>query len=117
LSEAGIINSGRVLSLLGLARRAGVLLIGQDQVLDAIGSRHPGLLVLTVQDCSPNVLRKLEGFDQGQVVCGALEGVDRGALGRSLGIRSAQIAALPIKSGFAKKLAVLLRQEGPGIDE
>jgi hypothetical protein len=94
-----------------MARRSGVLLIGQDQVLAAL---HKDLFVLTVADCSRNVLRKLGGAG---VFHRTLERVDREELGRSLGLSGVQIAALPLKSGFAKKLAELLQQEGLGIDE
>jgi hypothetical protein len=62
-------------------------------------------------------MRKLSALGDGRVVLSRLDGVDREKLGRSLGASSTQIAALPIKSGFAKKLAVLLRQEGFDIDE
>jgi hypothetical protein len=95
-----------------MARRSGVLLIGQDQVLAA---PRRDLFVLTAADCSRNVLRKLDGA--GGVFHRTLEGVDREELGRSLGLSGVQIAALPLKSGFAKKLAELLQQEGLGIDE
>jgi hypothetical protein len=97
-----------------MARRSGVLLVGQDQVLRALGG---GLFVVVVPDCSPGVLRKLGGVRKGSLVCRTLGGSSREELGKSLGVRSAQIAALPLESGFAKKLAVLLQQEGLGIDE
>jgi ribosomal protein L7Ae-like RNA K-turn-binding protein len=116
LSEENLpVNAARALSLLGMARRAGVLLVGQDQVFAPRGSLAGGRFVVTTSDCSPNVLRKLEaagGNAGGRILHSALEGVNREELGRSLGVRSAQIAALPLKSGFAKKLAVLLQQEG-----
>jgi ribosomal protein L7Ae-like RNA K-turn-binding protein len=100
--------------LLGIARRSGVLLLGQDQVLRSLGRR---LFVVTVPDCSPAVLRKLDARSGENLVCCVLSGTSRAELGRSLGVSGAQIAALPLESGFAKKLAVLLQQEGLGIDE
>ncbi|MDR1516278.1 MAG: ribosomal L7Ae/L30e/S12e/Gadd45 family protein [Synergistaceae bacterium] len=106
----------KVLSLLGVARRAGVLLIGQDQVFRSCG-RGEGLFLIASEDCSPNVLRKALALDGKKTVCRALRGIGREELGRYVGVRSAQIAAIPIESGFAKKIALLLRQEGSGIDE
>jgi ribosomal protein L7Ae-like RNA K-turn-binding protein len=96
-----------VLSLLGLARRAGYLLVGQDQVLRALAS---GLFILTTEDCSPAVRRKIAPkLTAGGSVCFVIKGVSRERLGRSIGVDSTQIAALPIKSGFTKNLAELLR--------
>jgi ribosomal protein L7Ae-like RNA K-turn-binding protein len=94
-----------------------MLLVGQDQVFRAISGHKDGFLVVTAEDCSQNVLRKLGGRNVGRVISHMLAGVGREELGRSIGVREAQIAALPINSGFAKKIAVLLRQEGFGIDE
>jgi ribosomal protein L7Ae-like RNA K-turn-binding protein len=103
----------KALSLLGVARRAGVLLVGQDQVLRARG--REGLFVIISEDCSPNVLRKISVLDGEKTTCRTLGGVEREELGRHIGASSAQIAAIPINSGFAKKIALLLRQEGSGI--
>jgi ribosomal protein L7Ae-like RNA K-turn-binding protein len=106
----------KALSLLGIARRAGVLLVGQDQVFRA-GSRKKGIFVVIAEDCSPNVSRKVLAMEGEKTTCRALRGVNREELGRHIGVLSAQIAAVPIDSGFAKKMALLLRQEGSGIDE
>lgn len=73
--------------------------------------------MITAEDCSPNVLKKALALGGGKGVCRALDGVGREELGGYVGVRSAQIAAIPIKSGFAEKMALLLRQEGSGIDE
>jgi ribosomal protein L7Ae-like RNA K-turn-binding protein len=105
----------KVLSLLGVARRAGVLLVGQDQVLRA-GVRE-SLFVIVSEGCSLNVLRKIGALDEEKTKSRTLSGVGRDELGRHIGVSSAQIAAIPINSGFAKKIALLLRQEGSGIDE
>ena len=109
-------NRRQALFLLGVARKSGTLLIGQDKVFSALGALPEGLFVVTTRDCSSNVLKKLARAGD-RVICHTLAGVERGELGKSLGVRSAQVAALPIKSGFAEKLAELLRQEGPCIYE
>jgi ribosomal protein L7Ae-like RNA K-turn-binding protein len=104
-----------LLSLLGLARRAGVLLVGQDQVFRA--RAKGGLFVIASEDCSPNVWRKIGASGDGKTTGRMLCGVGRDEMGRHMGVRSAQIAAVPINSGFAKKITLLLRQEGSDIDE
>ncbi|MDR0616324.1 MAG: hypothetical protein LBG29_05895 [Synergistaceae bacterium] len=104
-----------VLSLLGLARRAGILFVGQDQVFRARAKE--GLFVIASEDCSPNVWSKISASGDGKTTGRTLSGVGRDEMGRYIGVRSAQIAAVPINSGFAKKITLLLRQEGSDIDE
>ena len=105
----------KALSLLGMARRAGVALIGQDQVFGAL---HKRLCIVVASDCSPNVLRKITPALLNEAcVCYRLEGVSREELGRPLGVQSAQIVALPTKNGFAGKLAELLQQGGVHVYE
>ncbi len=109
----------RALSLLGMARRAGAALVGQDQVLTALSeSGRGGLLVLRTEDCSENVLRKLTArVPKSGSTCRTIPGVTRDTLGRALGVGSAQVVALPVRSGFAKKLTELLQQGGRCFDE
>lgn len=109
-TDDGMTKTGeKVLSLLGMARRARVLLIGQDQVLSALPK---GIFMIRTEDCSAAVLRKIEPSLRRGSACCVLQGVSREELGRSLGIQSAQIAALPMKSGFTKKLAEMLQAGG-----
>ena len=49
----------RLLSFLGLCRRAGCMIIGADTVVKAIGERR-ALLVLLAADLSPNSSRDIE---------------------------------------------------------
>ncbi|MDR1471485.1 MAG: ribosomal L7Ae/L30e/S12e/Gadd45 family protein [Synergistaceae bacterium] len=100
-------QADRTLSMLGIARRAGELMIGQDQVLSAL-KRKKRLLIIRTEDCSQSVIRKIApSLESGSVSCVA-GGVTREDLGRSLGVRGAQIAALFIESGFAVKLSEML---------
>jgi ribosomal protein L7Ae-like RNA K-turn-binding protein len=100
-------RADRVLSLLGLARRAGFLVVGQDRVLGAVAS---GLFIVVSEDCSPAVLRKIgPKLKGGGSVCHVIKGVSRERLGRSVGVNSAQIAAIPINNGFVRNLAELLQ--------
>lgn len=103
-----------IMNILGLARRAGILLIGQDQVLKEL--RHAGTLMTVVtSDCSPSLLRRLKAkAERGEITLLTLEDTDRSLLGSHLGVDSAQIAALPY-GGLAKK--VLAIYDGSGANE
>jgi ribosomal protein L7Ae-like RNA K-turn-binding protein len=98
----------RALSLLGMARRAQDLIIGQDRVLKAIKEGR-GLLVITSGDCARNVLRKTSGVNCETIVA---QGLSRDSLGAAVGVTNAQIVALPSGSGFVKKLKELLKSGG-----
>jgi ribosomal protein L7Ae-like RNA K-turn-binding protein len=95
----------RALSLLGLARRAGELFVGQDRVFRELKAGR-ALFVITSSDCARNVLRKIENYSCERRV---LNDISRIGLGGQLGVGSAQIAALPVGSGFVKKIKELLK--------
>lgn len=95
-----------LMNILGLARRAGILLIGQDQVLAAGKSKGPWIAVVT-SDCSATVQRSLQPrVERGEIVVLVLKNTDRTTLGAYLGVGSTQIAALP-QGGLAKKVLSL----------
>lgn len=98
----------RLLSMLGLARRARALIIGQDKVLAAKLNK---LLVVTSSDPAANVSRKLENREDGSSIY-SIEGLSRERLGTAVGLISTQIVAIDHKNGFAKKLEGLLKQGG-----
>lgn len=94
----------QVFALLGLARRAGKLLIGQDKVLAAAKSGAK-LLALTSNDVAAAVERSLRPhLERGSVIKIAVADSDRAAFGARLGVSSAQIAALPKDDGLSKKI-------------
>jgi ribosomal protein L7Ae-like RNA K-turn-binding protein len=96
-------NIGRALALLGMARRANELIIGQDRVLRALSSGRR-LFMVAAADCSQNVLRKT-----GRLHCARIaSGLSRESLGMAVGVGKTQIVALPAGSGFVKKLEELL---------
>ncbi|MDR1915392.1 MAG: ribosomal L7Ae/L30e/S12e/Gadd45 family protein [Synergistaceae bacterium] len=101
----------RVLSLLGIARRAGELIFGQDQVIGAL-KKKKRLFIVWTADCSQAVIRKIEPLLEKRSISCVLKDVSRENLGRSLGVQCAQIAALPVEGGFAKKLTELLHSGG-----
>lgn len=110
----------KALQALGLARRAGVVVIGQDRVLDGL-RRGERFFIITTDDCAASVLSKVARHaESGCARHMRIDGVTREELGEAMGVRSAQIAALPAESGFADNLAKLLnlgKTGGRKIDE
>ena len=100
-------NREMLLNTLGLAKRAGRIMAGQDHVFAEL-RKHLPLLVIVSDDCSPNVLRSVDaGAERGEVTKVVLRGVDRNDLGAAMGLKTAQVAALPMQDGFAKKVLSL----------
>lgn len=100
----------RLFSYLGLARRAGILLVGQDAVKERL-YKEP-LLLLLADDCSPNVkecMKRAMETTRGSVI--ELDGVCREKIGLRCGISSAQIVGLPLGSGFARRILSLCMKE------
>ena len=89
-----------ILSLLGLARRARELVIGQDRVFGALKAGRK-LCAIASEDCSQNVMRKARAAMRGVIVIPGLSGE---SLGAAVGINSAKIVALPSESGFTRKI-------------
>ena len=92
--------AGKILSLLGLARRARELVIGQDRVFAALRAGRK-LCAIASEDCSQNVMRKARAAMRGVIVIPGLSGE---SLGAAVGINSAKIVALPSESGFTRKI-------------
>jgi ribosomal protein L7Ae-like RNA K-turn-binding protein len=99
------LEAERALSLLGMARRARELLVGQDRVLGAIKDGR-SLFIAAAEDCAQNVLRKIHTT---KCDIRVVSGLSREALGAAIGVTNAQIVALPSGSGFVKKLKELLK--------
>ncbi|MDO5116635.1 MAG: ribosomal L7Ae/L30e/S12e/Gadd45 family protein [Synergistaceae bacterium] len=109
-------EGSKLLDMLGLARRAGELIIGQDKIFDAL-RKGKKLAVFVTNDCSKNVLRTLETAEgRGGITVLLLKDTDRARLGNSLGLRAAQAAALPSESGFVRK-SFLLNEDRSDADE
>ena len=97
----------QLLNSLGMARRAGMLTVGQDHVFDKF-REHGSLLVILANDCSNTVLRKTKAAaERGEAQALTLKDADRHVLGSFIGAQEAQIAALPAESGFAAKVLSL----------
>lgn len=103
-----MLNSiSQLLNTLGLARRAGRLIIGQDHVFAQI-RKKTSLLIILVNDSSKSVQRSVNSaVEREEAKLIILKNTDRETLGSSLGINSVQIVALPMQCGFAKKILTL----------
>lgn len=95
-----------MLNTLGMARKAGKLIIGQDRVFSESKRKH--LVAILTNDCSASVLRDAKACsERGDIQYITFESVDRYELGRRIGINAAQIVALPMGDGFAGKILSL----------
>ncbi len=110
MSENSLLED--IKSLLGLARRAGELLVGQDRTLEAL-SAGKNLTVLLANDHSAALKRTIDAKTADYRV---LNGISRAELGHLLGLRQAQIVALPVDSGFAEKIKGLVQEGGNALE-
>lgn len=101
----GLDATGDLLSLLGLARRAGELVIGQDRVLELAATGADALLLFS-SDCPDKIKEKLI---RSSLPCLQL-GQNRTELGRVLGLNGAVVVALSREQGFAAKAEQLIAE-------
>ncbi|MBR1780481.1 MAG: 50S ribosomal protein L7 [Oscillospiraceae bacterium] len=102
------------LSLLGMARKAGKVEIGEDALREAALS-HRARLILLARDAGESTaerVRRLEGEKLPVIETPA----DRAALGGAVGFASAAALAVTDLS-FASAIAARLAQEEPGLAE
>ncbi len=102
----------KIVALLSIARKSGVLFIGQDQLKKA--KRKGRYLFVAAQDCSSGVLRFVNNrVEQGR---GRLLLIPekREELFGALGLETTQIVALPENHGLAQEIYRLLGGEGVG---
>ena len=104
-------------ALLGLSRRAGMVLVGSDSVQSQCG-RGP-LLLLTAEDCSASVLefadRLASAGARAHTHIRAPLSVER--LSLALGTGRVQVIALPGRSGLADRIKVLLGEGGRALEQ
>ena len=94
----------KLLQMMGLARRANLLLAGEEVVADAIAA-HKARLVLLAADASERTGKKIRQM-AGETPA------EKDALGAALGKESCAVAAV-LDGGFAAKLAQMLAQSNP----
>ena len=100
----------KLLQMMGLARRANLLLAGEEVVADAIAA-HKARLVLLAADASERTGKKTRQM-AGEKLPVLVLPVDKDALGAALGKGSCAVAAV-LDGGFAAKLAQMLAQGNP----
>jgi len=102
---------------LGLSRKAGEVVVGQDRIRAALSSGRGPLLLLFANDASPSVVKRLapaEPRRSDRVV--RLELVSREELGAALGLSGAQVVGFFLTRRFAEMLLEDLRREGDVIE-
>ena len=106
----------KVLSLLGMARRAGRLSCGHDAAVEAI-VKNRACLCLCSADAAERLERELRHactFEQKHIPFARLS-VPMAALSKAIGTRAAVITVND--SGFAERLLALLAEDTTGKDE
>lgn len=102
-----------ILSLLGLARRAQILAIGQDQVRQNLRKGSAYLLVFP-DDVRENVRRLFRGYEErGACKSYVLKGLNVIDIAAAGGLPPAQVLGLPREHGLARRLEVLFDE---GVD-
>ena len=101
-----------ILSLIGLAKKAGQVEIGEEPVGSAARAKD-ARVILVAQDAAPGSVRRAMSFGQaGACLCLTVP-FDKDRLGRALGRTSCAMAAVT-DIGFANAFLKALRQEYGG---
>ncbi len=107
----------KALSMLGLARAAGALSIGQDQITEEL-RRGKKLVLFVTEETGASAMRRFAAAEErGAAKICRLENTGRLLLGRSIGVTSAQAAALPAGNGFADKIISILSEDRSDANE
>ena len=105
----------QVLSLLGLAKKAGRVEVGEEPV-GAAARAKKARVILVAQDAGPSSQRRAFSFAQtGACLCLTLP-ADKDALGRSLGRSSVAMCAVT-DIGFAGAIAQKRKPHGPKAEQ
>ena len=100
------------LSIVGLAKRAGVLLLGQD-TLKSVLAKGESLLVLFSQGAESSFYRSLvKGRYAEKCTIRVLGGISGSDLSAAVGSGNVKVVALPLRSGFAASVSKLLAEGG-----
>ncbi|MCL1875713.1 MAG: hypothetical protein FWF87_05590 [Synergistaceae bacterium] len=99
------------LSLLGMARRAGVLIIGQDSVKSSL-SRRENLFIMFPEDAPVRSEKTYASIVKYADDYAVLKGVSMERLARAIGVARAVVVALPERSGFVSKIKSSLNHLG-----
>lgn len=125
LEDALILESSRmkeeaghteILSIIGLAKKADLLVIGFDKIKQTL-SKGDQLLVILSSEHSENVRRTLR-FHEARNKCRVIvmEGCCREKLSRALGSHNVQAVAIDLDSGMSRKILQHVTQGGDAIE-
>ena len=108
--------SDSILSVFGIARRSGLLIVGFDKI-DSFLNRGKSLLVILSQETSGQVERSLRSYNErGQIKLIRINGLSRKELGNAIGLGPVQLIALPKEHGLSNKVLQLLSQGGDAVE-
>lgn len=107
MSESSFLE--RALGMIGLAKRAGKLIVGSDAVISSVASRKKPYVVLVPSDASDRTKKQLAdkcsfyGVQCIELPC------DRETLARFVGKKESQISAAAVcERGMAEKIIILV---------
>lgn len=99
-------NTQKILNLLGIAKRAGKLITGEERVVEAIRKKTPSL-VLYASDAGNSTKKKINDKSQYyQIFCTAFS--TKIEIAQALGAPRTVIAVMD--AGFGKKIKQLLKE-------
>lgn len=96
----------RLRAVIGLSRKAGVLLIGADNIKNFTHK----VLVITANDCSEGVRNFAGNYKN------ITPSINTQELSEAAGSRGVQVIALPLSSGFAKKILNLTQSHSENFE-
>ncbi|HCL79448.1 MAG TPA: hypothetical protein DIC53_05725 [Synergistaceae bacterium] len=101
-----------ILSLFGLARRAGALRIGQDIVQSSL-ARGELLSIFFAEGADSAFFRSVStGSHAEKNSITTLSGISEEQLSSAVGAKGVKVVAVPLRSGFAGSIAKLLAEGG-----
>ena len=100
-------NIEKILSLLGMARRAGVLIIGQDGVKSNL-SRRNKLFILFPEDASRCAEKTFLSLTKKADNYAVLEGISIERLSHATGVNRTVVVALPERSSFVSGIKSIM---------
>ena len=111
-------NEKKILSLLGIAKKAGKTVIGTDMTVQSIRKRSDSVkLILAASDSSKNTVKRISNTAQYYEVDLITLMADRIALGQLLG-HSAEVSVVGITDiGFADAMKKAAEKEINGADQ
>jgi len=104
-------NIEKNLSLLGMARRAGILKIGQDSVKSSL-SHGDKLFILFPEDAPRKSEKTFLSLSKKVDNYAVLNGVTIEQLAHAIGVENAVVVALPAQSGFVSRIKSNLNHLG-----